>query len=293
MDAFPAFYPLAGATVVIAGTGEAAEVKARLFAGSPAKIVRLEGARALDPSGYGGATLAFIAGGDGDFVIGAATAARAAGVPVNVVDRPDLCDFTTPALIDRGAVVAAIGTGGASPMLATMLRQDLEARLPEGLGVVATLLGGLRAEIRGAFAEFHQRRAFIRACLAGPVAQAAMSGDMARAEQLLRADLAKGPAAAGCVQYLSGDGPVDLLSLRALRALSAADALAIEAGAEPGVLALARRDAERLAPSVEGLIEMTRKGLRIVRLTRGPAPDAERRALEAAGVPVEILPVAG
>ena len=125
MDAFPAFYPLAGRTVVIAGMGEAAEAKARLFAGSPATILRLEGAAALEPSAYAGAALAFIASDDDAFAEAAAGAARAAHVPVNVVDRPALCDFTTPAVIDRGQVVAAIGTGGASPMLATLLRLSL------------------------------------------------------------------------------------------------------------------------------------------------------------------------
>src|SRR5665213_1170712 len=128
MDAFPAFFPLAGATVVIAGAGEAADAKLRLFDGSPATVRRLAGA-----------ALAFVASSDDAFAEAAAGAARAAHVPVNVVDRPALCDFTTPAVIDRGAVVAAIGTGGASPMLATLLRHDIEARVPEGAGRVAAL----------------------------------------------------------------------------------------------------------------------------------------------------------
>jgi precorrin-2 dehydrogenase/sirohydrochlorin ferrochelatase len=72
MDAFPAFFPLAGRTVVIAGAGEAAEAKARLFDGSPARIVRLEGATALDPEAYAGAALAFVASPDDAFAQGAA-----------------------------------------------------------------------------------------------------------------------------------------------------------------------------------------------------------------------------
>ena len=139
MDAFPAFFPLSGKTVVIAGAGEAAEAKVRLFEGSPATLQRLEGEAALDPTDYAGAALAFIASPDDAFAEAAAGAARAAHVPVNVVDRPALCDFTTPAVIDRGEVVAAIGTGGASPMLATLLRHDIEARVPEGAGRVAAL----------------------------------------------------------------------------------------------------------------------------------------------------------
>eukprot|EP01030_Chromulinospumella_sphaerica_P015584 gene15584-15395_t len=100
MDAFPAFFPLEGRRIVIAGTGEAAEAKARLFEGSPAQIVRLEGSQAFLVGAYGGALLAFIAG-DDLFIQAAAGAARAAGCLVNVVDRPELCDFNTPAVIDR------------------------------------------------------------------------------------------------------------------------------------------------------------------------------------------------
>ena len=137
MDAFPAFFPLAGRAVGIAGEGEAADAKARLFLGSPARVVRLNAIQALDPACWAGMTLAFIAGDNEAWVRQAADAARAAHVPVNVVDRPALCDFTTPAVIDRGEVVAAIGTGGASPMLATMLRHDIEARIPEGAGRIA------------------------------------------------------------------------------------------------------------------------------------------------------------
>ena len=78
MDAFPAFFPLAGATVVIAGTGEAAEAKVRLFEGSPATLRRLRGDQALTPSAYAGAALAFIAAEDDSFAAAAAAAARAA-----------------------------------------------------------------------------------------------------------------------------------------------------------------------------------------------------------------------
>ena len=165
MDAFPAFYPLAGRIVAIAGTGEAAEAKVRLFEGSPATLRRLQGAAALSSDSYAGALLAFIASDDDAFAAAAAAAARAAHVPVNVVDRPALCDFTTPAVIDRGEVVAAIGTGGASPMLATLLRHDIEARVPEGAGRVAALFRTMQDEIRRALPDAHRRRAFLRAAL--------------------------------------------------------------------------------------------------------------------------------
>src|SRR4029453_4045974 len=98
MDAFPAFFPLAGRKVGIAGEGEAADAKARLFAGAPAEIVRLTGAAALGAKSHVGMALALVAAEDDAWALKAAKAARAAHVPVNVVDRPALCDFVTPAV---------------------------------------------------------------------------------------------------------------------------------------------------------------------------------------------------
>src|SRR5436305_11661940 len=192
MHAFPAFFPLAGKTVVIVGAGEQAEAKVRLFAGSPAAIRRLDGEAALKPDAYEGAALACIATADDAFAEAAAGAARAAHVPVNVVDRPALCDFTTPAVIDRGEVVAAIGTGGGSPMLATLLRQDIEARVPEGAGRLAALFRQMQGEVRQALPDAARRRDFLRGALSGPAAEAAMAGDMDGASGLLREALASG-----------------------------------------------------------------------------------------------------
>lgn len=293
MDAFPAFFPLAGRSVAIAGEGEPAEAKVRLFAGSPAILVRLSGAEALDPRAYAGMTLAFVAGEDDRWAMAAAEAARAAHVPVNVVDRPALCDFTTPAVIDRGEVVAAIGTGGASPMLATMLRHDIEARVPEGAGRVAALFRGLQDEVRAALPEAHARRRFLRAALAGPAAEAAIAGDMEGAKERLRAALFDSPHICGAVQYIDGRGPADLLTLRAARALSAADVLVCDPETHADVLALARRDAERLgAWTVGQLAGLAGEGLTVARLITGSGWRTERAELEAAGVATDVLPIA-
>lgn len=109
MEAFPAYFPLSGRTVVIAGEGPGAEAKARLFVGAPARIVRLTGEAACEPGAYEGVVLAFVASEDEAFRIRASAAARAAGVLVNVADQPAMSDFYTPSVIDRGQVVAAIG----------------------------------------------------------------------------------------------------------------------------------------------------------------------------------------
>jgi siroheme synthase, N-terminal domain len=294
MDAFPAFFPLAGRTVVIAGEGEAAEAKARLFEGSPATVVRLSGAEALDRRSYAAATLAFVAADDEHFARQAAEAARAAGTPVNVVDRPALCDFTTPAVIDRGEVVAAIGTGGASPMLATLLRHDLEVRVPEGAGRVAALFRQMQGEVREALPDLHRRRAFLRTALTGPAAEAAMQGDLQRARELLRMALAQDAPLEVSVRYIDARGPADLLTLRAARALAAADVLVCDPGAHPEVLALARRDAERRdGLSVGDLSVLARDGRRVARLVTGSSWRTEQAELEAAGIETEVLPIAG
>lgn len=294
MDAFPAYFPLAGATVVIAGTGEAAEAKARLLDGSPAAIVRIEGEAAHDPASYSGATLVFIGSDDETFCALASRAARQAGVPVNVADRPALSDFSTPAVIDRGTVVAAVGTAGASPMLASVLRGEIENGVPEGAGRVAALLHQMRDHVRAIIPEMARRRAFLREAVNGPAARAAMAGDMAGAEALLLEALAEsaGPRV-GALWLLDGRGPADLLSLRALRALGEIDAAVVEAGVDDAVKARLRRDAPRL-PGVDAneLITRAREGERLAVVSAGPPDRALLDAAAAAGVSAEILPVA-
>jgi precorrin-2 dehydrogenase/sirohydrochlorin ferrochelatase len=190
MESFPAFFPLAGARVVVAGEGEMAQAKARLFEGSPAVVERVSGAAAIDSASYAGARLAFVAGGDAAFRRAAAAAARAAHVPVNVVDEPELCDFFTPALIDRGAVVVAVGTAGASPVLAAALRDILETQTPAGVGALAALLRGRRSALRNALPDIGERGAFLRAWLASGAGQAGLAGDVDLAARDLEAALA-------------------------------------------------------------------------------------------------------
>ncbi len=291
MDAFPAFFPLEGAVIAIAGIGEGSDAKARLFEGSPAKLRRLTGDFALDAAAYQGAALAFVAHPDEAFCIAAAAAARKAGVPVNVVDRPQMCDFTTPALIDRGQVVAAIGTGGSAPLLASLLRADIEARVPVGIGQIAGLLKDMQGEIRSAFPDLVRRRAFMRLAVGGPAAQAAMDGDLGAARQHLQALLERGLALKGRAYALDGQGSAELLSLKAARRLSEADVLVLGEQANPQIVVLARRDAERMsvastdARALNGLLA---QGLCLILIA---APDLTK-ALAGLGHDIEPLPVA-
>lgn len=277
MDAFPAFFPLAGARVVIAGVGEPAEARARLFAGSPAEIVRLDEIWGLDPDAYQGAKLIFIASHDDGFAHQAEVAARTAGAPVNVFDRPQLSDFNTPAVVDRGSVVAAVGTGGAAPLLAQVLRAELETRLPAGVGETANLLGAQRERVRAAFPDLAERRSFLRAVL---------SGSTPTAESLDAALSARRPPE-GRISLIDLPAADDLLSLRAIHALGEAEAVAAPPVAESLLARHARRDAVRLdfkALSPEPLLDLIRHGRSAVVI----APPAS--LVEAlAGEPAEIL----
>lgn len=288
MHAFPAYFPLAGRAVVIVGSGDAAKAKARLLESSPAEIVLIdEDERAADPETYAGAVLAFVCVVDEGLAERAADAARAAHVPVNVVDRPQLSDFFTPAVIDRDEVVAAVGTGGTAPMIASLLRSDIEARVPQGAGRVAALLGRMQAEVRAAFPDPAQRRSFLRSALSGPAAHAAMAGEAIRAEALLRESLTAHAPPVGVVRFVDGRGPVEQLSLSVARALAEADVLIADEDAEQAVVALARRDARRLAPaeaSAAALAELTGQGQQVVRITGAGDPGEEMAALSEAGV---------
>jgi precorrin-2 dehydrogenase/sirohydrochlorin ferrochelatase len=229
---------------VVAGDGEGADAKARLFVGSPASVIRVTPANALDPEVYRGADLIFIASYDGAFVAAAADAARSAGSPLNVVDHPELSDFHTPAIIDRGQLVAAIGSAGAAPLMASLLRAEVELRIPPGAGAIAAMLGERREALRAAFPDLPLRRAFLRSVIAGPVAAAADAGDLALAGDRLDRALAEGWTAQGRVSQINAPAAPDLISVRAVRVLNSVDILVMEPGTEAIVAAHARRDAE-------------------------------------------------
>lgn len=293
MHAFPAYFPLAGRKIVIVGSGEAAKAKARLLESSPAEIVPIgEDERAADPQTYAGAVLAFICVEDGGLAERAADAARAAHTPVNVVDRPQLSDFFTPAVIDRDEVVAAVGTTGTAPMLASLLRHDIEARVPPGAGRVAALLGRMQGEVRAAFPDLAQRRSFLRAALSGPAAHAAMAGQTTRAEALLRESLTAHAPPMGVVRYIDGRGPAEQLSLLAARVLAEADAVIADDDADKAVVALARRDARRIAPAdapPSVLADLAEQGLQVARITGARDAGEEMAALTEAGVRAEAI----
>jgi len=167
---------------------------------------------------------------------------RARGLLLNVVDRPDLCDFTLPAIIDRDPVLIAIGTGGASAGLAAALRQRLEPLLPAGLGKLASALHAARDSLRARFPDTDVRRRAIGSLLAagGPLDPLAEHDDPATA-------IAAAEAAPGRIERIEiASADPEALTLRAARLLGLADRLHVE-GAVPGpILDRARADAQRI-----------------------------------------------
>ncbi len=293
METFPAFFPLKGKRVVIAGDGEPAAAKMRLLEGAPAEIVRLEGDAALDPAAYHGAALVFVASYDEAFARAAAIAARASGAPLNVVDRPELSDFHTPAIVDRGAVVAAIGTSGAAPLMASLLRAEVETRVSPGLGPLAALLGERREVLRAAFPDLALRRAFLRAILAGPVADAAVAGDVALAGRQLDEAIAGGWSSVGRVTFIQTPAEDDLITMRAVRALNIADVVMAGPRSQALLASHARRDAEHLPQGGAGadtLMSLARAG-RLIALVDEAIDDELVAKLSEDGIAVERLDV--
>ena len=251
--------------------------------------MRLSPEEATDPKAYTGAALIFVASRDEALNQAAAAAARTSGAPLNVVDHPELSDFHTPGIVDRGQVVAAIGTGGAAPVLASLLRGEIEARIPPGAGEIVRLLGERRAAILAAFPDFAERRAFFRRCLMGPAARAAADGDMASAAARLDAALTENVPRQGRVSLIEAPAEADRLSLRALRTLSAADIVVVGDGAEEIITAHARRDVERWAEAAEDRLSAAALRGDLVAVL-GRHIDRELGArLRADGVAVEML----
>ncbi|MFN7177220.1 MAG: bifunctional precorrin-2 dehydrogenase/sirohydrochlorin ferrochelatase [Thermaurantiacus sp.] len=164
---------------------------------------------------------------------------RAKGLLVNVVDRPDLCDFTVPAIIDRAPVTVAVGTGGASASLAKALKERLELLLPQSLGALAEAIRAARARAGSTTAE---RRAFWAALLAPGGAL-----DPFREQPEPDGIIAAGPSAVAPTKLEQVDVPSDpeLLTLRQLRLLQQADLVVAPADTPHAVMALVRRDAAR------------------------------------------------
>ena len=213
--------------------------------------------------------------------------AREAGIPVNVVDRADLSTFVFPAIVDRGEVVVAIGTGGHAPVLARRLRERIEAIVPARIGDLAALMGRYRRRVAEAVPSPRQ---FWQKVVDGPIGAAVLAGRYARAEADLVRSIDNGggrdPKSATGTVFLVGAGPgdPDLLTLRALQVLQDADIVFYDELVTDAVLDRVRRDAKRVfvgkrrgEPGIgqdeinRRLVEAAQAGRKVVRLKGGDA----------------------
>lgn len=236
----PLFHRIASQPVIVLGMGEAAEAKRRL--------VERAGGQVIDDLQEGidkGARLAFIAHEDADSAQADTIRARCAGLLVNAADRPELCDFTVPSLLDRAPVLIAIGTGGASAGLAKQLRLRLEALLPRSLGTLADALFTARGALRSRWPDAGERRRALDAALStGGALDPLDAGSAKRLAEWLASD-AK-PIAAERVEIVLRTSDPEDLTLRELRWLGAADLVAHEPEVPAEILDRARADAARV-----------------------------------------------
>ncbi|MGB3795630.1 MAG: bifunctional precorrin-2 dehydrogenase/sirohydrochlorin ferrochelatase [Alteraurantiacibacter sp.] len=258
MRSLPLFHRIAGQPVIVLGEGEMAEPKQRLVERAGARVVT-DMQRGIDE----GARLAFVAHDDEKMCEGDAIRLRCAGLLVNVVDRPDLCDFTTPSLLERDPVLIAVGTSGASAGLAKQLRLRLEKLLPADLGALAEKLSETRALIKAKFPIMAERRRALDAALGegGPLDPLA-AGGAGRIESWLEG--AQDQEANAVFTFtLTSDDPEDL-TLRQSRLLGSADAVIADAAIPAAILDRARADAQRLVlprsgPAPDGLVVVLKR----------------------------------
>lgn len=238
-------------------------------------------------------------------------AARNRHLPVNVVDQPELCTFITPSIIDRSPVVAAISTGGASPVLARIIRSRLETLIPAGYGRLAELANRFRDRVKARFQNAADRRTFWENVLQGGVAERVFSGHIEEADAGMERALENAGSTSGMGEvYLVGGGPgdPDLLTFRALRLMQQADVVVYDRLVAEPVLEMTRRDAERIYVGKERdhhamrqeeinqlLVDLAKKGKRVVRLKGGDPfifgrGGEEIDTLSEEGVPFQVVP---
>lgn len=327
LSSFPAFFKVAGEKIAVFGNGDEAYAKARLLSATQAHIVAFadapEEAYAAFLAQQGievvsdmslradlvAFRLIFAATGDGAFDRKIVAAARAVGVPANAVDQPDHCDFYTPAIVSRAPVAVAIGTEGAGPVLAQMIRLAVDRMLPASLGRVARLAVDYRDAAERHLPRGSARRSFWQRFFSGAVAEAVEAGDMDKARSEADRLVASDHVQPGRV-FLVGAGPgaEDLLTLRAHRLLMQADAIVYDALVPQALVDMGRRDAERLSVGKRKgchsktqdeinrlLVSLGREGKRVVRLKSGDPlvygrAAEEMDALRQAGIGYEVVP---
>ena len=327
----PVFFALSGRRALLAGGTPAAAWKAELLSAAGAEVEAFAVdpceelvALVADPPGgaivlhlrpwsaedFAGAAIAVGAFHNDRDAEAFATAARDAGVPVNLIDKPAFCDFAFGSIVNRSPLVIGVSTDGAAPMFAQAVRSRLEALIPRGFARWAEAARRWRDAVKSSGLSFAGRRGFWRRFTAHAVAHPDREPTQDDFASLIAATRTERMAADQGSVTLVGAGPGDpeLLTLRAVRALQSADVILIDDLVAPAILDFARREAKKMmvgktgfAPSCKQdeinalMISLARAGKRVVRL-KGGDPMIFGRATEeiaacrTAGIPVEVVP---
>jgi len=330
MRTFPIFVSFDGKPPLVVGGGELAAIKTRLLLkraevvevsaqefvpelaalAAAGQVVQVEAAPGIDQ--LRGRPLVIAATEDDEEDTRVSAIARALGVPVNVPDRPELCSFALPAIVDRGEVTVAIGTEGAAPVLAQRLRAWLERELHPRLDDLAKLAGEFRGRVAERLPAGAPRRHFWESVFDGAAAEAMLEGDESKARHLIGEAIEQASEAGkreGRVLLVgAGPGDPELLTMKAVRALKVADVVFYDRLVGKGVLEHARREAELIpvgkakgahsVPQAEInalLVERAKAGQTVVRLKGGDPfifgrGGEELDALRAANIAIEIVP---
>lgn len=303
MQYFPVFFDLHGKRVLVVGGGDVAARKVSLLfrAGAEVKVVSPELCESLQNRVSNGEikhearsfedsdieACALIVAGTDDQTVNkhVSDLAHSKCIPVNVVDQPALCSFIVPSIIDRSPVQVAVSTGGASPVLARLLRARLETLIPSAYGRLASLMNEFRDKVKSKLADEGKRRRFWEDVAQGSIAELIFSGkeEAAREAMHTAVDAAQVEEDRGEV-YLVGAGPgdPDLLTFRALRLLQQADVIVYDRLVSSEILDMARRDADLVYVGKERdkhtlpqedinllLARIAKKGKRVLRLKGG------------------------
>jgi uroporphyrin-III C-methyltransferase / precorrin-2 dehydrogenase / sirohydrochlorin ferrochelatase len=331
LSRLPVFYALAGKRAVVAGGNAAAAWKAELLSAagaavvicaeefssemielgrrSPRGTITLEH-RGWHPDDLQGTAIAVGAFDDEQKAAAFAQAARALGVPVNVVDRPQLCDFAFGSIVNRSPLVVGISTDGAAPVFAQAIRAKLEALLPKGFARWAAAAADVRSAVKASGLSLAGRRRFWQLFTAHAVRHPHRKPASEEIKGLLAEVTGLGDIVDRGVVTLVGAGPGDLelLTLRAVRALQGADVILFDDLVSADVLDLARREAKKLLVGKTGggpswkqddlnalMVSLAQQGKRVVRLKAGDPLSSARAgeeivACKRAGITVEIVP---
>jgi uroporphyrin-III C-methyltransferase / precorrin-2 dehydrogenase / sirohydrochlorin ferrochelatase len=336
MRFLPVFLDLRTGPVLLVGAGDLARAKLRLLAAAGAHVRWFATDGHHDVSGLEAAdgaqielaegdpltadlrgVIAILCAGAGDVGVAMSARAKAVGLPVNVMDDLSHSTFIFPAIVDRGDVVVAVATGGASPVVARRVRERIEAVLPARIGDLAGFIGRWRKQIHGRIPEFPLRRRFWERVVDGPIGALVLAGRSDEAEAALKnisdpsgfaGAQATGRAEGSVTLVGAGPGDPDLLTIKALRALQDADIVFYDELVSPEILDRVRRDASRVPvgrrvgkPGIgqdainQLMIEAAKSGQRAVRLKGGDAfvfgrGGEEIEALREAGVAYSVVP---